>query len=131
MFINSWFGKQRETVNATLHFQIGASTLLVSPSIWRLKFWCRIMFLRYVVSLHFVLLNIVLSFCLSNLLSIGPIRRCLALDSTSSGRCTRTAVGLHTFGWRHMVYNVSCDFRPSQYLITLKAYLRCSCIAYC
>ena len=68
-------------------------------------------------------LNLVLSFCLSTL-SIGSARRCFALDSTSSGRCTRAAVGRHTFGWRHMVSNVSCAFQISEYSITLKVHMQ-------
>ncbi|KAG6605452.1 hypothetical protein SDJN03_02848, partial [Cucurbita argyrosperma subsp. sororia] len=68
-------------------------------------------------------LNLVLSFRLSTL-SIGSARRCFALDSTSSGRCTRAAVGRHTFGWRHMVSNVSCAFQISEYSITLKVHMQ-------
>ena len=68
----------------------------------------------------------VLSFCSSNP-SIGPTRRCFALDSTSSGRCSWTSVGIHTFGWRHLVSNVSVAYsKPSEYSITVKSYMRCS-----
>lgn len=63
-------------------------------------------------------LEIVLSLCWSNLW-IGSTRRRFALDSTSSGRCTWTAVGYNSFGWRHLVYNVSYAFQPSEYSVTL------------